>query len=79
MIVVSDTSPINYLVLIDERIGRQAAEDHGVPVYGTLGIILVAAERKLVNPEDALGRLQQTNFRVSPRLLRSVRERKPID
>lgn len=63
-------------VLIDERMGRQAAEDHSLEVYGTLGVILVAAERKLVTLEDALGRLQRTNFRVSPRLLDSVRERR---
>lgn len=61
-------------VLVDERIGRQAAENHGVEVYGTLGVILVAAERNLVSLGDALGRLQTTNFRVSPRLLKSVRE-----
>lgn len=61
-------------VLVDERKGRQAAEDHGLQAYGTLGVILVAAERKLVSLEDALGRLQKTNFRVSPRLLKSVRE-----
>jgi len=60
-------------VLIDERKGRQAAEDHGLQAYGTLGVILVAAKRKLVTLDDALGRLQKTNFRVSPRLLKSVR------
>jgi predicted nucleic acid-binding protein len=62
-------------VLIDERIGRQAAEGHGLEVYGTLGVILVAAERELIALEDALARLQETNFRVSPRLLKIVRER----
>jgi len=61
-------------VLVDERKGRQAAEDHGLEAYGTIGVILVAAERKVVTLEDALGRLQKTNFRVSPRLLKSVRE-----
>jgi predicted nucleic acid-binding protein len=61
-------------VLIDERKGRRAAEDHGLEAYGTLGVILVAAERKLAALDDALGRLQKTNFRVSPRLLKSVRE-----
>ena len=46
----------------------------GKRVRETLGVILVAAERKLVTLEDALGRLQKTNFRVSPRLLKSIRE-----
>jgi len=61
-------------VLIDERPGRQAAEAHGLEAYGTLGVILVAARRRLINADEALDRLQNTNFRVSPRLLRSVRE-----
>jgi predicted nucleic acid-binding protein len=61
------------LVLIDERQGRQAAENHGLQAYGTLGVIGLAAERQLVTLEDALDRLQKTNFRVSPRLLKSVR------
>ncbi len=66
-------------VLIDERIGRQAAEDHGLRVYGTLGVFLIAAERNLVRRDEAFDRLQKTNFRVSPRLLQNARERKPSD
>lgn len=61
-------------VLLDERKGRQAAKEHGLQAYGTLGVIGLAAERKLVALEDALDRLQQTNFRASPRLLKAVRE-----
>lgn len=61
-------------VLLDERKGRQAAKEHGLQAYGTLGVIGLAAERKLVALGDALDRLQQTNFRASPRLLKAVRE-----
>lgn len=61
-------------VLLDERKGRQAAKEHGLHAYGTLGVIGLAAERKLVALGDALDRLQQTNFRASPRLLKTVRE-----
>lgn len=61
-------------VLLDERKGRQAAREQGLQVSGTLGVIGLAAERKLIGLEDALDRLQKTNFRVSPRLLKSVRE-----
>lgn len=61
-------------VLLDERKGRQAAKEHGLQAYGTLGVIGLAAERKLVAMEDALDRLQRTNFRASPRLLKAVRE-----
>lgn len=59
-------------VLLDERKGRQAAREQGLQVSGTLGVIALAAERKLVGLEDTRDRLQKTNFRVSPRLLKSV-------
>jgi predicted nucleic acid-binding protein len=62
------------LILLDERKGRQAAENHGLQAFGTLGVIGFAAERQLVALEDALALLQKTSFRVSPRLLKSVRE-----
>jgi predicted nucleic acid-binding protein len=61
------------LVLLDERKGRDAAEQHGLQVSGTLGLIGLAAERNLVTLEDALNRLEKTNFRASPRLLKNVR------
>lgn len=61
-------------VLVDERKGRHAAGEHGLRAYGTLGVVGIAAERKLVELEDAIDRLEKTNFRASARLLRSVRE-----
>lgn len=60
-------------VLLDERKGRQAAREQGLRVSGTLGVICLAADQKLITPKDALDRLAKTNFRVSPRLLNSVR------
>jgi predicted nucleic acid-binding protein len=62
------------VILLDERKGRQAAKEQGRTVSGMLGVIGLAAERKLVSLEDAIDRLQKTNFRVSPRLLKRVRE-----
>ena len=61
-------------VLLDERKGRQAAKGQGLQLSGTLGVIGLAVERKLVGLEDALDRLQKTNFRVSPRVVKSMRE-----
>jgi predicted nucleic acid-binding protein len=60
-------------VLLDERKGRQAAREQGLRVSGTLGLIRLAADQKLIALKDALDRLAKTNFRVSPRLLNSVR------
>jgi len=62
------------MVLLDERKGRQAAREHGLRVSGTLGVIRAAAHRNLVTLEDALARLEKTNFRASPRLLKILRQ-----
>lgn len=60
-------------VLLDERKGRQAARERGLRVSGTLGVIRLAADEGLITVTDALDRLGKTNFRVSPRLLNSLR------
>jgi predicted nucleic acid-binding protein len=60
------------LLLLDERRARQAAISRGLAVTGTLGLLEVAARRGLIDLTIALTRLQQTTFRVSPRLLREL-------
>ena len=60
-------------VLLDERKGRQVAREQGLRVSGTLGVIRLAADQKLITLKDALDRLEKTNFRVSPRLFNSIR------
>ncbi|MBE9140469.1 DUF3368 domain-containing protein [Nodosilinea sp. LEGE 07088] len=72
MIVVADTSPINYLLSIDERLGRRMASDRGLPVIGTLGILDDAARQGLVELADAIAQLQKTNFRVSHRIIQAL-------
>ncbi len=56
------------VVLLDERMGRRAAEVKGLAVIGTLGILEVAAKRDLIDLKDAVKRLRQTNFRAAPAL-----------
>jgi predicted nucleic acid-binding protein len=58
------------LLLIDERTGRREAMLRGLLITGTLGILIAAAERGLVDREEAIKRLMATSFRASPRLLR---------
>ena len=58
------------LLLIDERTGRREAMQRNLLVTGTLGILRAAAERGLVDGEEAMKRLTETSFRVSPKLLR---------
>jgi predicted nucleic acid-binding protein len=53
-------------VLIDEVDGRQLAERFHLEVRGTLGILEHAARLGKINFRQALTKLEQTNFRVSP-------------
>jgi predicted nucleic acid-binding protein len=51
------------LLLMDEREGVLVARSKGIEVTGTLGVLVRAAKRNLVNLADAFNRLKQTNFR----------------
>lgn len=64
------------LVLLDERKARGIARQRGLAVTGTLGVLDLAAARGLVDLADAFERLARTNFRGSPRLLRSLLPKK---
>ncbi len=57
------------LILVDDRKGAAAAASKGFAVTGTLGILDLAAERKLVDLALALDQLKRTNFRYRPSLL----------
>ncbi len=60
------------VILLDDHQARRAAERLGIPVMGLLGVLRIAAERGLIDLTEALSRLSQTNFRVSPALLKQV-------
>jgi predicted nucleic acid-binding protein len=60
------------LMLIDERDARAVAERCGLKVAGTLRVLRDAAHLNLIDLRAALHRLQQTSFRVSPRLIEAV-------
>lgn len=57
------------LLLMDDRKGVRAARGKGLRVTGTLGILELATRRGLVDFAQAVGRLQQTNFRSPADLL----------
>lgn len=60
------------LLLIDERRGRLEAKRRGIATTGTLGVLLVAGKRGLIDAETAFQRLvNETTFRTRP----EVRER----
>jgi predicted nucleic acid-binding protein len=70
-ITLAQTLPAD-LLLIDERLGRRIAEERGIAIIGTLGILDDAASQGLINLAEAIAQLQQTNFRVSRRIIQAL-------
>ena len=57
-------------VIIDERLARRVAQAMGLPVKGTLGVLLAAVWAELLSPQEALevlDRLLSAGIRISPR------------
>lgn len=63
------------LIILDEKAARQIAKERELNLTGLLGILELAAMRRLIDLPAVLKRLRQTTFRASPRLLRSILER----
>jgi predicted nucleic acid-binding protein len=63
------------LVLMDDREAVHEATRLGLTVTGTLGVLEVAAEKRLVDLPDVLTRLRATNFRASNALFDSLLKR----
>ena len=61
-------------VLIDERKGFLAAQKLGLFATGTLGVLKVAAEKRLIQLAPAIDALRRTSFRVPEQLLRELIE-----
>jgi hypothetical protein len=61
-------------LLIDERLGRQAARDLGLKLTGVLGILLLAKRQKLIMAVKPImtDLIAQANFRVSSQLYADV-------
>jgi predicted nucleic acid-binding protein len=65
-------------LIIDERYGREEAEKRRINVIGTLGVLAAAHEVGLLDLAQAVCRLRQTTFHVSPRLLAAVLQKYQI-
>lgn len=62
-------------VLMDDRAGRIAAQQCGLAVVGTIGLLEQAASRGLIDLPDTFARLQQTNARLDPKLILAALDR----
>jgi predicted nucleic acid-binding protein len=55
-------------LILDDMDGRKEAERRHIHAIGTLGVLRLAAKRRLLNLKDALTRLRATNFYIAQEL-----------
>lgn len=67
------------IVLLDERQAREVALFRSLRITGLLGVLDEAATKKLLDLPKAIERLQKTNFRITPILLKRLLDRNILD
>ena len=82
MLVVSNNSPLRYLVLLtsylanlvllDDREARKAAIRRALRVMGTLGVLEQAAIHGFIDLPEVCARLLRTNFRIKDDIIQSA-------
>jgi len=60
------------LVILDDKMAREVAQSRKLRVTGLLGILDRGARKQRIDLKVAVRRLQRTNFRISPSLLRQL-------
>jgi predicted nucleic acid-binding protein len=50
------------LLIIDEKQGRKIAREQGIKIVGLVGILALAIEKKLIDSNETLRKLENTNF-----------------
>jgi predicted nucleic acid-binding protein len=60
------------VLLLDDKKARRIAQEQGVSVAGTLGLLKVAHDRGLIEMPDAIHRLRCQGFRLSDQLARQI-------
>jgi predicted nucleic acid-binding protein len=66
-----------HMLLMDESEGRREALRRQLQVTGTVAVLEKAAQRGLIDFRVALERLEQTNFRLSPKIRDEFIKRNP--
>ena len=60
------------LLLMDERVGRAVAQEHGVLVAGTAAVIGMAKTRgQITSAREVFARLHASDFRISAEVIRT--------
>jgi hypothetical protein len=63
------------IVLIDERKGRRVATNEGLNVIGTMTVLELAAEWRLIELKPVIEALRKTTFRISDQYITAALER----
>lgn len=58
--------------MIDERKGASVAQASGLDITGTLGILVLAANRQFVDLEAAFDLLRKTSFHCPERIMKAL-------
>ena len=61
-------------IVLDDALGRCEALRRGLPVIGTLGVLVKAADNGLLDFNQAIDRLRETSFYLSADLLDRIRK-----
>ena len=63
------------LLLADDHKARRVAQERGITITGTIGVLELAAARHLLSLPDAFERIRKTDFRVAERILQEALQR----
>ena len=64
----------NALVVMDDRLARRAAMQHGLNYIGTVRMLHLAEQRAIIDKaEDMIQRMAAYGYRISPLLLQQIR------